>query len=66
MFISEKITKENIVTAVDSVLQEFSELSQVDQLFISTADKTNKDLLLKCWPWLEVSPEFTLKHALIL
>ncbi|XP_063675913.1 glutamate--cysteine ligase regulatory subunit-like isoform X1 [Bolinopsis microptera] len=53
LFISEKTTKENIVKAVDSVLQEFSELDQVDQLFISTADKTNKDLLLKCWPWLE-------------
>lgn len=63
LFISEKTTKENVETAVDSVLKEFSELSQVDQLFISTADKTNKDLLLKCWPWLEdLAKEGKVKH----
>lgn len=53
LFISEKTTQEEITTAVDSVLEEFKDLSQLDQLFISTADKTDKDLLLKCWPWLE-------------
>lgn len=53
LFVSEKTTQQDVATAVDSILNEFKDLTEVNYLFISTADASNKDLLLKCWPWLE-------------
>ena len=54
LFVSELTTKADVTKAVDCVLGQYPTLACIEYLFISVADKTNKDLLLKCWPWIEV------------